>query len=254
MDGRHRVGSASVVFLALGIAGCGSNSGGTGYKATVAPIFQAKCVNCHWTESPIGYQLQNPFDPTTGIVGRLGSWTAARHATVVVPGSPDQSFLVDKVQATDLNPDTEGASMPFSPAPVTTTELASIRTWIQNGANNDAFYQANVAPIFGNGKSLGAGAGKCSYCHTAQSINLPDLTNPFDTTNGVVGVTALVGGTRVIPGDPDHSVLFQKVSAGVSGTSLPSNLRNPMPYQTPKLTTSEIAALVTWIAGGAKND
>jgi len=27
-----------------------------------------------------------------------------------------------------------------------------------------------------------------------------------------------------------------------------------MPYQTPKLTTSEIAAIVAWIAGGALNN
>jgi hypothetical protein len=266
------LGCAAVFFLAIGVAACGSNGtggagsgaggsgaggsgaggsgGASGYLATVFPIFEAKCVNCHWKGTPIGFQLQNPFDATTGMVGRATDWTMARNTILIAPGHPEQSFLVDKVQATDLNPDTEGAGMPLDPPLVTSTELTSIRTWIQNGANNDASFQTNVAPIFGDGVSVGAKAGKCSYCHSAQSLNPPNLANPFDTTRGVVNIAALVGGTRVIPGDPDHSVLYEKVS----GAPLPAALKNPMPYQTPKLTTSEIAAIVAWIAGGALNN
>jgi hypothetical protein len=69
----------------------------------------------------------------------------------------------------------------------------------------------------------------------------------------VVNVNAIVGGTgakRVIPGDPDHSVLYQKVS----GAPLASNLKSPMPYQTPRLTADEVAAIEAWITAGAKND
>jgi mono/diheme cytochrome c family protein len=174
----------------------------------------------------------------------------ARHTILVVPGKPDESFLVDKVQATDLNADTEGANMPLNMPQLDSTELDAIHTWIQNGANNDSYYQANVAPIFGDGVSLGNKAGKCSYCHSAQSLNPPNLADPFDPVRGVVNVTALVGGTRVIPGDPEHSVLYQKVA----GAPLPPSLKSPMPYQTAKLTTDEIAAIVAWIADGARNN
>ena len=254
--------SLKVALLAVWSASCGSNtpSGGSGadagtptgasYSLTVAPIFGAKCDNCHWMGTPIGYQLQDPFDPNTGMVGRAGSWTAARHTINIVPGDPSQSFLVDKVTATDLNPDSEGAPMPYATDAVTATELAAIRTWIQNGTNNDADYQANVAPIFGDGVHLGPKAGKCSYCHTAKSLNPPNLVDPFDPARGVVNVKAIVGGTRVIPGDPDHSVLYQKVS----GAPLAANLKSPMPYQTPRLTADEVAAIEAWITGGAKND
>ena len=244
-----------MALLSVMFASCSSSSSSTGgYGQTVVPIFAAKCVNCHWKGTPIGYQLQNPFD-ATGMVGRVGSWTSARHTVDIVPGNSSESFLVDKVTATDLNPDTEGSSKPYTPPLVTATELDAIRTWIQNGANNDASYQANVAPIFGDGVSLGSKAGKCSYCHTAQSVNPPDLTNPFssDTNLGVVGIPARVGGTgaiRVIPGDPDNSVLYKKVS----GAPLPSNLKSPMPYQTPRLTSAEVAAIEAWIAAGATNN
>ena len=62
---------------------------------------------------------------------------------------------------------------------------------------------AHKAPIFGDGVSLGAKAGKCSYCHTAKSLNPPNLVDPFDPARGVVNVNAIVGGTgakRVITG------------------------------------------------------
>jgi hypothetical protein len=239
------------LLLATALVGCGkSGGGGSGYSATVEPILTSKCINCHWAGTPINYQLEDPFDPATGVVGRAGDWTMARHLTLVVPGMPDQSFLVDKVSATDLNPDTEGASMPLNMPQVDATELDAIHTWIQNGANNDSYYQQNVAPIFGDGVSVGPKAGKCSYCHTAKSYNPPNLADPFDPARGVVNVSALVGGTRVIPGDPEHSVLYQKVA----GAPLPSNLKNPMPYQTPKLTAAETGAIVSWIATGAKDD
>jgi len=242
-----------VTSVAVAACGSGSNnpsSGGTGYAATVAPIFSASCVYCHWHGSPIGYQLQDPFDPNTGMIGRATSWTSARHTQLIVPGHPEQSFLVDKIKATDLNPDTEGASMPLSNPKVTASELAAVHDWIQNGANDDDSFHANVAPIFGDGVSLGSKAGKCSYCHTATSPNPPNLADPFDTTRGVVNITALVGGTRVIPGDPDNSVLYEKIS----GQPLPAALKNPMPLQVPRLTNDQISAIEAWITAGANND
>jgi hypothetical protein len=78
------------------------------------------------------------------------------------------------------------------------------------------------------------------------------LVNPFDPSLGVVGVQARVGvgRIRVIPGDPDNSVLYQKVSGG----PLSPDLKSPMPYQTPRLTAAEVAAIEAWITAGALNN
>jgi hypothetical protein len=245
--------SSVVVSVALAAAACGSgNSSGTpgSYVQTVAPIFAGSCSYCHWRGTPIGYQLTAPFDPSTGIIGRDSSWTSARHLQLVVPGHPEESFLVDKIKATDLNPDTEGAPMPLDNPLVTDSERQAIYDWILNGANNDGSYQTNVAPIFGDGKSLGSKAGKCSYCHAAAAPTPPNLVDPFDPDRGVVNVAALVGGTRVIPGDPEHSVLYQKIS----GQSLPAGLMHPMPYQVPRLSTAQVAAIEAWITAGANDN
>ena len=244
----------AAAILTLSATGCGSVGSSattsTGYLATVAPIFASSCVACHWKGSLTGYQLVDPFDPQTGIIGRQTDWTMARHTTLVVPGKPEESELIDKIKATDLNPETEGASMPFVVPALTADEIAAVRAWIAGGAKNDASYQSTVAPIFGDGKSLGASAGKCSFCHTATSTNAPNLVDPFDASRGAVNVRANVGGVRVIPSDPDHSVLFQKVS----GATLPAALGSPMPLHLNPLTASQIATVEAWIQAGAKND
>src|SRR5262249_33213295 len=52
----------------------------------------------------------------------------------VVPGNPDASFLVEKLNA---NPRL-GVQMPNSRPPLTADQIALIRTWIMEGAQNDA--------------------------------------------------------------------------------------------------------------------
>jgi len=73
---------------------------------------------------------------------------------------------------------------PFDPA------MGIIRRakWITDGAKDDAFYQENIATLFGDGKSLGTQGGKCGYCHYENTYQLPDLTHPFDPNVGIVDV------------------------------------------------------------------
>lgn len=61
----------------------------------------------------------------------------------------------------------------------------------------------------------------------------------------------LVGcGARIVPGDPEASVLFAKVSGG----SLAPDLGRPMPLHFERLTSEEIQILRDWISEGAKNN
>src|SRR5690242_8798808 len=103
--------------------------------------------------------------------------------------------------------------MPWGPPAVTADEVAAVRKWIADGAMDDAFFRDNVATLFGDGKSLGTKGGKCSYCHYENTWQLPDLTHPFDMNVGVVNVAGSRGGKLVLPGDPDSSVLLQKIQS-----------------------------------------
>jgi hypothetical protein len=94
------------------------------------------------------------------------------------------------------------------------------------GLEDDSLYRNSVSRIFG-----------------------PDLTAPFDPSGGAVGVASVYGGVRVVPGDPEASVLFTKVK----DEPLPQNLGWPMPRQFERLTPEETQTLRDWISEGAKN-
>ena len=119
----------------------GASPGSAGAAATLADvqaIFDAHCVTCH-DKTKGGL----PTYPALSLVaGDSKAYLVNKPAletcggTFVVPGAPDQSYLLRKVS--DATP-CEGAQMPrpfevIKPPPLTATEIASIRSWISAGA------------------------------------------------------------------------------------------------------------------------
>jgi hypothetical protein len=228
----------------------GQQANGVKFGHDVAPIFSQSCTFCHHPGSATAVDFTHPFDPDMGIIRRPNSWTKAAATLLVDPGNVANSFLIDKVARADLDPHVEGNRMPWGPPKVTPDEVAAIRKWITDGANDDDFYQANVATVFGDGMSLGSKGGKCSYCHYANTYQLPDLTHPFDKNVGVVNVPSSHGAKLVMPGDPDSSFLVQKIEA----QDADAGVGNPMPMQFPLLQPAQIEILKTWVAQGAQNN
>lgn len=216
------------------------------YAVDIRPLFIAKCNACHFAGAPTKLNLVNPFDANEGLF-RVGGWgTRARHSVMVVPGDPDTSFLMDKIDPTFvLDSPREGAPMPVQVNLVTASELADIRTWIASGASDDAFYRSNVAPVFGNAANLGRSIGKCSYCHTAISPIAPDVVNAFGP-RGLVNVDSSFGGKRVTPGDPDASALIKKLAEVVDPA-----FGQKMPLNYPSMTPAEVELVRRWIREGA---
>ncbi|GAB4515694.1 MAG: hypothetical protein Tsb0020_34340 [Haliangiales bacterium] len=255
----------SLTLVILGSAACGgddpADSGPdaapatVSYAADIAPIFLARCIACHNNDSAIGYDLRmDPFDPQTGMFEQINSWTADHDSpleSIVVPGSPDESFLMFKL-ATDpaqIDPDNNGDAMPFEMPRVTAEELADIKTWITDGANDDAFFQDRVAPIFGTDKTLGRRRGKCTFCHYPGNSTGLDVLAVFDTETGLVGADSLVSDKpRVDPGNPDNSFLVEKIEQ-----ESPS-VGQQMPLRYPRLSAEELTLVRTWIAEGARNN
>jgi hypothetical protein len=60
----------------------------------------------------------------------------------------------------------------------------------------------------------------------------------------------MFGDVRVVPGDPEASVLFTKVK----DEPLPANRGRPMPLHYERLTPQEQQILRDWISEGAKNN
>jgi hypothetical protein len=220
------------------------------FTAEVAPIFAAKCNACHHPENAVKVDLTRPFHPELGLVNRPNSWTRSSRPILVVPGDPDASALIWKVEQTDLEMKIDGDPMPWHIDPLTDRELENLRQWIVQGAKADDLYRSSITRIMGDGVSLGSRGGKCAYCHYPEAAFGPDLTNLFDPERGSVNIASDFGGVRIVPGDPEASVLFTKVR----GEPLAANLGRPMPLHYERLTVEEKQILRDWISEGAKNN
>ncbi len=258
---RARVALPGALLCAAWLAGCGGGddggddggdggdgSGDVSYSRDLAPIFAEKCNFCH-QNAIIQMDFTKPFDSEVGIVERENSWVVrgSEEEFVVDPGNPDNSFILTKVTADTLEEEVEGVPMPLVTPALTPGELDAVETWIAGGAQDDAFFEESVAPIFGTEVSLGGSRGKCTFCHYPGSPPPRlDVTDPFGA-NGFVDVNATLGGVRVVPGDPDASVLMQKLLGD-------EEVGDPMPFVPERMTDAEVADLTAWIEAGAPNN
>lgn len=217
------------------------------FTKQVQPIFADRCNTCHHPGNAVKVDLTNPFDPATGLINRPNSWTKSEKKLLVVPGDPEASALIWKVEQAILDDHVDGYPMPWHIEPLTQRQLDDLQKWIGAGAKDDALYNGSIAGIFGDGLSLGSKGGKCAYCHYEEANFGPDLTHPFNSGNGAVGVRADRGGIRISPGLPEKSVLYLRVQ----GADLPPTLSPAMPLHHRRLTQEEVQIIRDWILQGA---
>ncbi len=111
------------------------------FEASVRPIFGTagllgapggQCSYCHHPGG-VPPNLSDPFDPETGLVN-VPALIGDRMR--VLPGDPDQSFLITKVEAT-AHSDAIGYPMPMAYPPLTQAQVDIVRQWILEGAQNN---------------------------------------------------------------------------------------------------------------------
>ncbi len=89
------------------------------FSAEVMPILEQYCWECHSEDNT---ELGLRLDSYEGVMA------GSDYGTVVEPGDPDGSLLVDMVESGD---------MPEEGDPVPPEELEVIKTWIAEGAQNN---------------------------------------------------------------------------------------------------------------------
>lgn len=89
------------------------------FATEVMPIFERYCWECHSADNT---ELGLRLDSYEGVM------QGSDYGTVVEPGDPDGSLLVDMIAAGD---------MPEEGDPVPPEQLEVIRTWIAEGAENN---------------------------------------------------------------------------------------------------------------------
>ena len=96
-----------------------------------APNTDGKCLYCHYQNTPNPPDLTDPFGPN-GLVNVDVEYRAG--ALRVVPGDPEASFLMTKVEAMEASSD-YGSPMPRRFDRLSTSQVNLVRQWIEAGAH-----------------------------------------------------------------------------------------------------------------------
>ncbi|MEC9096123.1 MAG: c-type cytochrome domain-containing protein [Planctomycetota bacterium] len=98
---------------------------GISYYKDIRPIFQSHCQGCHQPAKKGGAYIMTDFS--------LLLQGGESEQAAIVPGNPDESYLVSLITAVD-----GAAEMPKGKQPLSSVEVDLVRKWIKQGAKNDA--------------------------------------------------------------------------------------------------------------------
>ena len=194
-------------------------AGQPAFESDILPILRAKCVECHGESSP-----QAGLDLRT-----LGSTLrGSTSGPVVSIGSAEESLLIQKVVS---------QAMPPGPEKLNRREMELLRLWIDQGApdarqRSSAVTEQDVLPIFQM---------RCAVCHGKRK------------QEGGLDLRTLAGrlkggrsGPALVPGDPQASLLFRRITAGEMP---PPELLYKYRVRPPS--NEEVATLRRWILAEA---
>jgi mono/diheme cytochrome c family protein len=111
------------------------------FASDVAPIFgtaitlgraAGQCTFCHYPGSSTGLDILAPFDTKKGLVNAPSALSSKLR---VQPGSPEASFLLEKLRGPASG--SGGKAMPLNYDRLSNQEVATLRAWIAQGANDD---------------------------------------------------------------------------------------------------------------------
>ena len=122
MNSLHAIRSACLM-VAVWLAGTGVAADGAepaDFENHIAPILQQRCVTCHNTKKKKG-ELDLSTKETLLRGGENGN--------VIVPGNPDESYLLERVRNGEMPPEDKGGGKRLSQ-----DQIELLSTWIQNGA------------------------------------------------------------------------------------------------------------------------
>ncbi len=119
---------------ALTAASDGGGGNAVSFAAVVQPIFDQSCAlaGCHSSGSAAGGLVLAAGSAINNIVGVPSSQQPALNR--VASGDPENSYLVRKIEGTS---GISGGRMPLNRSPLSAAQIASIRTWITEGAENN---------------------------------------------------------------------------------------------------------------------
>jgi hypothetical protein len=135
--------TASILSALFAVPGCSSGSGtstsststsGVSFSADIQPIFNNYCVVCHQGVGYAGLTLE-PNISYGKLVGVAS--TEDPGELRVKSGAPNQSYLIAKLNGTQVAAGGSGAQMPYNQPPLSSEQISLIEQWISEGAPNN---------------------------------------------------------------------------------------------------------------------
>ncbi len=102
------------------------------FHKNIRPILQAKCQGCHQPAKKGGEYDMTHFD----LLLKGGE----SESKAIIPGKPSESYLIELIQHNEKGE----AEMPRDKDPLSASEIALIKKWIEQGAKNDTPESVNI--------------------------------------------------------------------------------------------------------------
>jgi len=104
------------------------------FKRDIAPLLEERCAGCHLTGEESGKLALNMDAAFKTLVGQPSIESPLLR---VKPGDPEASYLVKKLEGTQLLAGGKGARMPLGGPPIDPAFLSAVRQWIASGASDN---------------------------------------------------------------------------------------------------------------------
>jgi hypothetical protein len=104
------------------------------FSKDIVPVLRNQCAVCHLTGTEPGNMSLVPKAAYTTLVGAPSTESKLQR---VKPGSAQESYLMHKLDGTQISVGGQGARMPFDGPPLDAETLDKIRRWIEAGAPNN---------------------------------------------------------------------------------------------------------------------
>jgi cytochrome c553 len=101
------------------------------FQRDIAPLLKVRCAACHLTGEEAGGMALHPRAAYRTLVGVK---SAGSPLLRVQPGAPDASYLLRKLEGTQVEAGGGGMRMPMDGEALSAAEIQTIRAWIAAGA------------------------------------------------------------------------------------------------------------------------
>lgn len=127
-------GHCALSVIPIVIGSGATEAGQVTFSGSILPVLEARCAGCHMTGDEPGNMALISDMAYTSLMRKS---TQADALFIVQPGSPEQSYLILKLEGAHLQAGGQGAKMPLAAPSLSDKQIKLFKTWIEQGASRE---------------------------------------------------------------------------------------------------------------------